>query len=115
MEMFAKRAGVSDFLLYVRDAGGLAIRIGRLADCEVCHVFTDADEELADLVNDKMEGDMSPRERFAVVREVYTAWTAGHAAEHAAELATERAMWNALETNDEHRAEMEWQDAMGYT
>ena len=68
VEMIAKRDG-SDFDLF---ADGF--KIGRLSDCEVCHIFQTEDEDLDGYVSHRIEGDMSLGEMLKEVRLGYEAY-----------------------------------------
>lgn len=94
MQMTARRIG-SDFELFANGS-----RIGRLADCEVCHVFTSDDAEMADAINAFIEGDMSPREMLAAVRTGYEQFQADMRAMHAFESSTEDAWLHHSERFD---------------
>lgn len=94
MEFFAKRVG-SDFTLFVR-CEGYASKIGRLADCEVTHIFESDDEELVDYV--RLEGDMSIREMLVQVRLGYVALQARHTSEAKAEMYAEGAWLRQAES-----------------
>lgn len=111
--MFAKRVS-SDFHLFVR-IGTTDCKIGELNDCGIVHVFSSLDDELDDMVNDKLEGDMSIRQMLVVVRATYEAKWVRDCAEARAEAYAERAWLRAAEECPEHREEMEREDAMGYT
>ena len=99
----ARRAG-SDFRLF---ADG--IEFGRLADCEVTHVFVSDDEQLAGYI--QIEGDMSIREMLAAVRAGYEACHADRAAEARHEMHCEGAWLRAAEYDPEAQAEMYADDA----
>ena len=63
LNLIARRDG-TDFLLF-RDGE----KFGRLADCEICHVFLSDSNILDELVQARISGDMSIREMLAVVRQ----------------------------------------------
>jgi hypothetical protein len=100
----AKRDG-SDFIL---KADGVVF--GRLADCEVTHIFVSEDEQLEQFVGHRIEGDMSVREMLAEVRKGYEAYAADLRAEHESEAWAENAWLRAAEYSPEAYAEMVEQD-----
>lgn len=94
VDLVARRDG-SDLVLF---ADGF--RFGRLADCEVCHVFESNDEELEGFVAHRIEGDMSVREMLAEVRAGYEAYSAFVQAEAKAEAYAEGAWLRHAERYD---------------
>ena len=83
---------------------------GSLVDCEVCHLFESSDEELVEMVNHNLEGDMSVREMLAVAKAAYLAQCANDAAIHRAESAAEGAWLRAAEYDAEAQYEMDRDD-----
>lgn len=105
MEMIARRQG-SDFELF---ADGF--KIGRLADCEVCHVFESDDEEIEDYIANRIEGDMSVREMLAAVRAGYEAFDRDQASLAKAEAYAESAWLRHAERFDpEAQADLDLHD-----
>ena len=99
-----------------RDTGDVHLfcdgaRFGRLANCEVAHVFVSDDDELDDQVNLQIEGDMSLRERLAIVRRCYEHLAESRRSENEAERLAEDAWLRAAEYGPEALAEMEREDA----
>lgn len=106
MRNFVARREGSDFRLFVD-----GVEFGRLADCEVCHIFESDDEELDGYIADRIEGDMSVREMLAEVRAGYEAWDRDQAAIAKAELYAENAWLRHSERYDhEAQADLELHD-----
>lgn len=94
MEMIAKRNG-SDFEIFANGS-----KIGRLADCEVCHVFQSDDEEIEGYIVHRIEGDMSVREMLAEIRKGYEAFDRDQASIAKAEFDAENAWLRHAERYD---------------
>ena len=99
-----------------RDTGDVRLlcdgaQFGRFANCEVAHVFVSNDDELADQVSMEIEGDMSLRERLAIVRRCYDHLAESRRRENEAERLAEGAWLRAAEYDPEALAEMEREDA----
>lgn len=79
-----------------------------LVDCEVCWIFIDfADERVEALVQDRVSGDMSVREKLAVFRKAWEEVSADDAAEAKFELDCERALYRKLEYDAEAQIDEE--------
>ena len=98
--MIAKRNG-SDFRLF---ADGF--EIGRLADCEVCHIFESDDEEIEGYIAHRIEGDMSLTEMLASVRAGYEAFNRDQASLAKAEQDAENGWLRHAERYD-HEAQID--------
>ncbi len=110
MVNFIAKRRVGQFELYCD-----GFHIGNLNDCEVTWLFEAAgdDEVVEQAINDRLEGDMSITEMFAVVRNVYEGFLQMWKDECAAEEASDKAYYNKAEYCAEAQAEMEMEDAMG--
>jgi hypothetical protein len=97
-KFIARRAG-SDFNLFVD-----GVQFGRLADCEVAHIFITDDERLAQYV--EIEADYSIREKLAAIRAGYEAYVADIRAEMDFERASESAWLRAAEYCPEAQADL---------
>jgi hypothetical protein len=107
MDMFARiDRDTGDVHLFCDGA-----QFARLANCEVAHVFVSDDDELADQVELQTEGDMSLRERLAIVRRCYEHLIESRIRENEAERLAECAWLRAAEYDPEAVAEMERENA----
>lgn len=102
---------------YVKRVGELILKVngcqfGRLFDCEVCWLY---EGTYQDEINSLLAGDMSPGEMLPIIKRAYIGLNEQDASEARAEAASERAFYAQLETNEEHRLEMERDDMMGRT
>ena len=98
-----------DFLVFAQDYqfGRLVLGNERSAPGMV---FVSDDQELEQQVNSLLKPSMQLMDRLAIVRAAYVALDKQYAAESAAEHASELAALRALEHNQEHVDEMNWQD-----
>lgn len=86
------------------------VEFGSLEDCEVCWIFCSEDDELAEIVNDALAGDMSPSEMLPVVKRIYLSVWTGRRTEHQAELSAEGAWLRRAEHDPEACEEMARED-----
>jgi hypothetical protein len=87
--------------------------LGRLANCEVAHIFCSDDEAFDNAVNEAFEADYSLREQFAAIRRVYEAREADEAGEAEAERIAEGAWLRTAEYDPEAFDEMVRDDLAG--
>lgn len=97
-----------DYLLFCD-----GFQFGRLANCEVAHVFESSDEELTGRVVAALEGNMSLREMLVVIRRAYEAQCEFDRKLAASEHAAENAWLHHAERYDpEAQADLALHDAL---
>ncbi len=86
---------------------------GRLSDCEVCWIFVSNDDELSEVINEAIAGDMSPLEMLPIVKAMYLQVQADRKLEAEHEAYCESAWLRKAEYDPEAYDEMVREDMMG--
>lgn len=108
MTKFIAKRSTGKLELFAND-----FNFGRLSDCEICWIFVSDDQELSEIVNEALSGDMSSTEMLPIVKACYLRVCADRKAECEHDMLCEGAWLRAAEYDPEAFDQMIREDMMG--